>query len=196
MRLENSTTCRCAALTAQSRATINYPFSRKNPLSPLPWRACTAIAVSTAAPRPYPLLAASAEVICRRGPSPSDRPAYDDGTRRAYPLRRCMVKCIYCRLCWGECPVDAIVEGRRLRDTPPKRAGKAFARQGATTVTAIVGSARSPRTSRSTRPASAETWRQALQRPWTEGVRAWPPQEEGAVLKPGRRTAALDRRRP
>ena len=61
-----------------------------------------------------------------------------------------MVKCIYCGLCQEACPVDAIVEGPNFEFATETREELYYDKEGCSR-TATAGSARSPRTSRSTR---------------------------------------------
>ena len=132
------------------KATINYPFE-KNPLSPR-FRGEHVL-------RRYPngeercIACKLCEAICpAQAIAVEAAPRRNDGTRRATRYDIDMVKCIYCGLCQEACPVDAIVEAtKRTSNTPPKRARSFTTTRSDFWRTAIVGSARSPRTSRSTR---------------------------------------------
>ncbi len=77
-------------------------------------------------------------------------PRRNDGTRRTTRYDIDMVKCIYCGLCQEACPVDAIVEGPNFEFATETREELTTTRRSCSP-TATAGSARSPRTSRSTR---------------------------------------------
>ena len=81
-----------------------------------------------------------------------------------------MVKCIYCGLCQEACPVDAIVEGPNFEYATETREELYYDKERLL-ANGDLGSARSPRISRSTR-LIAETWRKPLRVLRPGGVRA------------------------
>ena len=151
------------------KATINYPFE-KNPLSPR-FRGEHVL-------RRYPngeercIACKLCEAICpAQAITIEAGPRRNDGTRRATRYDIDMVKCIYCGLCQEACP--SMLSSRvRTSNTPPKRARSFTTTRSDFWRTAIVGSARSPRISRSTR-LIAETWRSPFESFRPGGVRAW-----------------------
>ena len=140
------------------KATINYPFE-KNPLSPR-FRGEHVL-------RRYPngeercIACKLCEAICpAQAITIEAGPRRNDGTRRATRYDIDMVKCIYCGGCARRpAPSTRHRRGSEASNTPPKRARSFTTTRSDFWRTATVGSARSPKTSRSTR-LIAETWRQ------------------------------------
>ena len=131
------------------KATVNYPFE-KGPLSPR-FRGEHAL-------RRYPngeercIACKLCEAICpAQAITIEAGPRRNDGTRRTTRYDIDMVKCIYCGFCQEACPVDAIVEGPNFEFATETREELMYSKESVCWRTATAGSAKSPRTSNSTR---------------------------------------------
>ena len=131
------------------KATLNYPFE-KGPISPR-FRGEHAL-------RRYPngeercIACKLCEAICpAQAITIEAGPRRNDGTRRTTRYDIDMVKCIYCGLLPGGLPGRCHRRGAELRVRRPRRARSSTTTRRGCSRTATAGSARSPRTSRSTR---------------------------------------------
>ena len=130
------------------KATINYPYE-KGPISPR-FKGEHAL-------RRYPngeercIACKLCEAICPAQAITIEAEPREDGSRRTTRYDIDMTKCIYCGLCEEACPVDAIVEGPNFEFATETRARSCTTTKSACSRTATAGSARSRRTSRSTR---------------------------------------------
>ena len=139
------------------KATINYPFKKtRYRRASVASMYCAAIPTARSAASP----ASSARRSVRRRPSPS-RPARAGTTAPAVPPATTLIWSNASIAGCARRPALSTPSSRvRTSNTPPKRARSFTTTRSDFWRTAIVGSARSPRTSRSTR-LIAETWRQA-----------------------------------